>query len=189
VNPEDFARFLKLLSDDSEEAGRRYDDLQRKLTGFFSLKGLSDPGSAADETIDRAVLKIAAGAEVPDVSKYCFGIARNLAKEKLRISQREHSAYHKFTEDLSHSSAEQVERIYNLLKPCFRQLAIEEQQLLQAYCHDLEGRSRAKHRQELAETLKISMLALRVRVTRLRNSLTDCVRRRSANAETRTPDA
>lgn len=182
MNAQDFAQFLQLLSADSEEAGRRYRDLLNKLHGFFSLKGVSDPGSAADETIDRAVAKIAAGAVVTDVGRYCLGIARNIAKERSRIKRRESSAFQQFIADLSHSSAEQVDRIYTLLKPCFGQLTVEEQQLLQAYCHEAQGRARAKHRQELAESLKISMLALRVRVTRLRNSLTDCVQRRTAGS-------
>ena len=119
MNPEDFARFLNLLSSDAEEAARRYNCLHKKLAGFFSLKGLSDPGDAADETIDRAVLKIAAGAIVPDVEKYCFGIARNIVKERSRHLQREDSAFHKFIEDLSNSSAEQVES--NLLIDSMRE--------------------------------------------------------------------
>ena len=179
MNPEVFARFLQLLSPDTEEAGRRYTSLHKKLTGFFSLKGVSDPVSAADETIDRAVLKVDAGAVVPDVEKYCKGIARNIAKERLRLLQREYTAFTKFLEDLGNSSAEQVERIYNILKPCFEQLAVEERQLLLAYCHETQGRARAEHRRRLAETMKMTLLALRVRVTRLRNNLTDCVRKRS----------
>ncbi len=179
MNPEVFARFLQLLSPDTEEAGRCYTRLHKKLIGFFSMKGLSDPVSAADEAIDRAVLKIDAGAVVPDVDKYCLGIARNIAKERSRLRQRESTAFHKFVEDLSNSSADQVERIYKVLKPCFEQLAVEERQLLLAYCHEIQGRARAEHRRRLAETMKLTLLALRVRVTRLRNSLTDCVRRRS----------
>lgn len=179
MNSEVFARFLKQLSPDTDEAGRRYTGLHKKLTGFFSMKGLSDPVSAADETIDRAVLKVNAGTVVPDVEKYCLGIARNIAKERSRLAQREHTAFHRFIEDLSNSSAEQVERIYNILKPCFEQLAVEERQLLMMYCHEIQGRARAEHRRRLAETMKMTLLALRVRVTRLRNSLTDCVRKRS----------
>ena|SRR5215208_4417483 len=179
VDPKDFDRFLKLLSPDTEEAGRRYTYLHKKLTGFFSLKGVSDPASAADETIDRAVLRICAGAVVPDVGKYCLGIARNIFKERLRLMRRENSAFHNFIEDLSNSSAEQVERIYSILKPCFEQLPVEQQQLLVAYCHEIQGRSRAEYRRELAEERNMTMLALRVRVTRLRNSLTDCVQKRS----------
>jgi hypothetical protein len=179
LNPEVFARFLQLLSPDSEEAGRRYTVLHKKLMGFFAMKGLPDPVSAADETIDRAVLKVDAGAVVPDVEKYCLGIARNIAKERSRLVQREYTAFHGFIEDLNNSSAEQVERIYSILKPCFEQLAVEERQLLLMYCHEIQGRARAEHRRKLAETMKLTLLALRVRVTRLRNSLTDCVRKRS----------
>jgi hypothetical protein len=179
VSPEVFARFLRLLSPDSEEAGRRYTSLHKKLIGFFNLKGISDAVTAADDTIDRAALKIDAGADVPDVNKYCIGIARNIAKERLRLMRRENSAFHKFIEDISNSSAEQVERIYRILKPCFEQLAVEERQLLLAYCHEIRGRARAEYRRQLAEEKKMTVLALRVRVTRLRNSLTECVRKRS----------
>ena len=179
MNPEVFARFLGFLSPDTEEAGRHYTRLHNKLTGFFCLRGLSDPVSAADEAIDRAVLKLDAGAVVPDMDRYCLGIARNIAKERSRLVQREITAFRKFIEDLGNSSAEQVERIYNILKPCFEQLAVEERQLLLAYCHETRGRPRAEHRRQLAETMKLTMLALRVRVMRLRDKLTDCVQKRS----------
>ena len=179
VTPEVFAHFLRLLSPDPEEAGRRFTSLHKKLVGFFSMKGLSDPASAADETTDRAALKIYAGAVVPDVEKYCLGIARNIAKERARLIQRETRAFHKFVEEIGNSSAEQVERIYKILKPCFEQLAADERQLLVAYCHEIRGRARAEHRRQLAEAMKMTLLALRVRVTRLRSSLTDCVRKRS----------
>ena len=179
VGREAFARFLELLSPDPEEAGRHYTRLHEKLAGFFRLKGISDPVSAADETIDRAALKITAGTPVSDADKYCLGIARNIAKEKYRSAQRETSAFLKFIEYLPDASDEQVERIYRILKPCFEQLAVEEQKLLLAYCQIMRGRARAEHRRQLAETMKTTMLALRMRVTRLRSSLTDCVKKRS----------
>ena len=179
MSPEDFARILALLSPDTEEAGRHYTSLHKKLTGYFGLKGVSDPLTAADETFDRAVLKIGAGTIVPNVDKYCFGIARNVFKERLRLMRRENSAYHNFIEDLGSSSAEQIERIYSILKPCFELLAAEEQQLLMTYCHEIQGRARAEYRRELAKTMKMTVLALRVRVTRLRSILTDCVQKRS----------
>ena len=174
-----FARFLELLSPDSEEAGRRYASLHRKLTGFFSLKGTSDPVSAANETLDRAVLKIGAGAVVPDAVKYCSGIARNVAKERLREMRREASAFQGFIEGLRNSAGQQVERIYTVLKPCFEQLLVEDQELLRAYCAEIQGRARAKHRRELAESLMTNEFALRVRVSRLREKLAKCVEKLS----------
>jgi len=179
VDPEAFARFLEFLSPDIEEAGHRYARLHEKLAGFFRLKGLSDPTSAADQTIDRAVLKINAVTPVPDVDKYCLGIARNLAKEKYRSAQRENSVFLKFIENLPDAANEQIERIYRILKPCFEQLAVEEQELLLAYCQVAQGRARAEHRRQLAEMMKTTVLALRMRVTRLRTILSDCVKKSS----------
>jgi hypothetical protein len=147
------------------------------------MKGVSDPLTAADETIDRAVLKIGAGTIIPDVDKYCFGIARNVAKERYRLMHRETLAFHEFIEDIDDSPVEQLERIYGVLKPCFEQLSVEEQQLLVAYCQEIQGRARAEYRRQLAETMKMTVLALRIRVTRLRNRLTECVQNRSSNVE------
>jgi hypothetical protein len=180
VTPEEFARFLELLSPDTEEAGRRYICLHKKLIGFFEMKGISDPVSCADETITRAILKTGAGTLVTSVDSYCFGIARNIAREKYRDEQREILVFTKFIKNNAGISLdEEVERIYNLLKPCFEQLPAEEKKLLFAYCEEMHGRARTEHRQRLAERMKITMATLRVRVTRLRNNLTECVRKRA----------
>lgn len=182
VGHEAFARFLESLSSDPEEAGRLYTRLHEKLVRFFSLKGISDPESAADETMDRAALKITAGTAVPDVTTYCLGIARNIIKEKYRSQPRENSSFVKFIENLPDAANEQVERIYRTLKPCFEQLAMEEQNLLVAYCQIIRGRARAENRRRLAERMKTTMLALRMRVTRLRSGLADCVKKLSNKA-------
>ena len=100
MSPEDFARILALFSPDREEAGRCYARLHAKLTGFLSMKGVSDPLTAADETFDRAVLKVGAGAIIPDLDKYCFGIARNIAREVRRRMQRENDAFRRFIEEV-----------------------------------------------------------------------------------------
>lgn len=179
LSPEVFARFLESLSPDMEEAGRLYTRLHKKLVGFFNLRGISDPVSAADETIDRAVVKMTAGALIPDMSKYCSGIARNIAKERFRLAQRESSAFNRFMENSSHSSEEEVQRIYYVLKPCFDQLNTEEQRLLIDYCQVIRGHARAEHRRQLAIKMNTTVLALRMRVTRLRSNLAECVEKLS----------
>jgi hypothetical protein len=176
VSPEAFARLLGALSPDADEAGRLYTRLHKKLTGFFGLRGIADPVAAADDAIDRAAVKLTAGAVVPDVEKYCLGIARNVARERRRLEQREGSTFQHFVENLADGSDEQIERIQRVLKPCFDQLAAEERRLLAAYCQVLRGRARAEHRRRLAEAMQTTVLALRMRVTRLRSILTDCVK-------------
>jgi len=179
MSPEEFARFLEHLSPDAEEAGHLYTCLQKRLIGFFKLKGISQADKATDDTLDRAVVKICAGTPVPDVSKYCLGIARNVFKEYLRREQREKTAYTSFVEDLNNDSDEEIERIKHLLQPCFEQLSDEERGLLQDYCQVSHGRARAEYRRRLAERMKTTVLALRLRVTRLRSILSECVKKRS----------
>lgn len=177
--PEAFARFLAFLAPDADEASRRYIRLQKKLIGFFNLKGVTDPARAADETIDRATRKIIAGTPVPDLDKYCLGIARHVCQEELRLTQRDIKAYRKFIADLDDGSAAQVHRIYRYLRPCYEELDDKDRELLAAYCAILHGRARAEHRQQLAERMQTTVLALRMRVTRLRRNLTDCVKKRA----------
>jgi hypothetical protein len=80
---------------------------------------------------------------------------------------------------LSDDSDEEIARIERVLKPCFEQLSDDERELLLGYCQVLRGRARAEHRRELAETKKTTVLALRMRVTRLRGILGECVEKRS----------
>jgi DNA-directed RNA polymerase specialized sigma24 family protein len=179
MSPDDFARFLECLSPDSEEAGRHYTRLHKKLVSFFVMRGISDPMDAADETIDRATVKICGGTPVPDVDKYSVGIARNIAREKWRREQRESSTFLLFIRNLADNCDEEIDRIYQVLKPCFEQLAVKERTLLATYYQVLRGRERAEHRRQMAETSKTTVLGLRMRVTRLRSILTNCVRNHS----------
>ena len=181
VSEEDFAHFLKYLSPDTEEAGRLYERLHKNLTRYCAILGDSDPETAATLTIDRAILKIVAGAVVPDVGKYCRGIARNVVRERSRVVQREISAFNEFIEDRNNSFTEEMERIYSIMKSCFEKLAVEDQQLLKEYCKDLKGRALSKHRDALAKSLGKTMVALRIQVQRLRNKLKGCVKERLKN--------
>lgn len=181
MNSDDFKHFLDLLSSShgGEDAGLCYIRLYRKLEGFFNMRGIRDAAGATDATIDVAVRRIAGGAAVPDVEKYCKGIARNIAKEWLRRERRELDAFLEYMAELENGSGEQVERIERVLKPCFELLDDDDRELLVAYCRVLRGRARAEHRRELAASMDTTVQGLRMQVTRLRRGLTDCVRKRS----------
>jgi hypothetical protein len=182
MSPEDFARFLACLSPDAEEANGRYLRLQKKLAGFFSMRGTSDGADAADETIDRAAVLSRDGRSIPDMEKFCVGVARNIARERRRREQREASTFLDFVRKVADHSDEQIERIQRILKPCFAQLAPEDQRLLADYCRVFRGRARAEHRRQLAEKMETSVLGLRMRVTRLRSVLAACVQKRTEAA-------
>jgi hypothetical protein len=169
-----------LCPDDPEEAGRRYLRLHQKLEGYFRTRGVADPAAAADETLDRAARRIAEGAEVPNIDNFCLGIARFIIKEGWRINTRESAAFLEFLERNQHASADQIDRL-SFMKSCFEELAQYEQNLLNAYCEAPRGQARAKHRRELAQRSNLTVSALRIRVTRLRRGLEDCLKQLSRN--------
>lgn len=173
-----FAALLKFLCpDDPDEANRRYLRLHQKLAGYFRLKGMYDPVNDADDALDRAGEKIAKGQEIPDIDRFCMGIARNIVHERMRYKKREESAFLKFLDDSQDNSTEAlVDKITNLMKPCFERLPQDDQNVLTSYCKVPPGIDRAEHRRRLAESLKLSISALRIRVTRLRRGLANCVK-------------
>jgi hypothetical protein len=173
-----FASLLTFLCpEDKEEACNRYLRLHQKLAGYFRLKGMYDPVNDADDALDRAAQKIVKGLEIPDIDKFCMGIARNIVHERLRHKIREESAFLKFlTQSQDNTTETVVDRITNLMKPCFEQLPKDDRDLLTSYCQVPQGIDRAEHRRRLAASLKSTISALRIRVTRLRRGLENCVK-------------
>jgi hypothetical protein len=173
-----FAALLTYLCpDDPDEANRHYLNLHQKLTGYFRLRGMSDPVRDADDVLDRVGEKIIAGFDIPEIDRFCFGIARNIVFERRRQKKREESAFLQYLDYSQDSStAVLVDRIMNLMKPCFEGLTADDRNLLTSYCKVPPGASRAEHRRQLADDLKSTIAALRIRVTRLRRALEDCVK-------------
>jgi hypothetical protein len=173
-----FAALLNCLCpDDPDEASRRYMRLHRKLSGYFRLKGMSDPDADADDALDRAAEKIAKGQVIPEIDKFCLGIARNIWYERLRAQKREEAAFQKFIDYcLDKTSEAVVERIMKLMKPCWEKLPPDDQNLLVEYCKVPPGVDRAEHRRQLAERRNSTISALRIRVARLRRGLEECMR-------------
>jgi DNA-directed RNA polymerase specialized sigma24 family protein len=120
------------------------------------------------------------GVPIPDIDRFCIGIARNIVLERLRNRKREESAFLQFLEH-SQNDNSLVDRITHLMKPCFEKLPEEDRDLLHSYCKVPPALSRAEHRRQLAEKLKSTIAALRIRVTRLRRALEECVKLLSKN--------
>lgn len=162
-----------LCAEDPNEAGQRYLRLHEKLCGYFRFRGVADPTAAADEALDRAARRIAEGVEVPDIDKFCLGIARFIVKEGWRSNNRESAAFLEFLEQ--HDRDDQT-RGFSLMRSCFEQLSQADKELLNSYCAAPRGRARARYRLELAKQLKLTVTAVRVRITRLRKGLDECVK-------------
>lgn len=175
MKSENFEALLAYLCpEDREEAGRRYSVLHAKVTGYFRLKGMFDPEGDADDALDRAGEKIRGGYNIPELDKFCIGIAVNIIHERFRQKRREESAYLEFLEDNEEAV---VNEDMNHMKRCFKQLPAKEQYVLIKYCQVPPGLDRAEHRRDLAQRFNSSIGALRIRVARLRRQLENCVKR------------
>ena len=180
-NTSPFSALLAFLCpEDPDEANMHYLRLHQKLAGYFRLNGMSDPIADADDALDRAGKKILEGVLIPDIDRFCMGIARNIVLERLRNRRRETSAFLHFIEH-SQNDNSLLDRITKLMKPCFEKLPAEDRDLLHSYCKVPAGVSRAEHRRQLAERLKSTIAALRIRVNRLRRALEECVKLLSKN--------
>ena len=112
---------------------------------------------------------------MPEIDKFCLGIARFIVKEQVRINSRESAAFLQYLEENQKGSDQETERL-SLMKECFEQLPQHDRELLNSYCTGPKGRARARYRVKLAEQLDFTVTAMRVRVTRLRRSLDDSVK-------------
>ena len=176
MDQQHFTILLKFLApDDPEEAGQRYLNLHQKLEGYFRLRGVADPAGCADETLDRAGKRLADDAEVSDITHFCMGIARFIIMERWRVDTRESAAFLHFLE-LNESVSEDDLNLFSLMRSCLDQLPQYDRELLISYCIVPRGRERAQHRRELAVEKHFTVPALRIRVTRLRRGLDDCVK-------------
>ena len=174
VSREAFDQMLAWLDSDRERAGKRYEEIRCGLIKIFVCQGCSDPEGLADETIDRVIHK------VPEIAPnyagnpalYFSGVARYILLEyKNRIAQLRllpAAPPKQIGED------EDIEREYECLDRCIERLTPANRELIMEYYRE-EKRAMIENRKRLAESMGVTLNALRVRADRVRNSLEKCV--------------
>jgi DNA-directed RNA polymerase specialized sigma24 family protein len=162
---------LARLDPEPGVAGERFQALHSKLTSYFTYERCIDPEHWADETLDRAVKRLADGAAVEDIQAFIYGIARFVAQEARRQDQR--------TRDLLRAQPipppPPSESVFECLDTCLAGLSQENRLLIQRY-YAGDGKALIEQRRRLAEELGISIESLRTRALRIRKDLECCVR-------------
>ena len=179
MNASQFEAFLKRLAPDREQAGRRYEQLRRRLISLFTYRGCAHPEELADETLDRTARKLndaPSALDGADPSPLVFGIAWNVARESF------HSPRPTVLEDTcdppdpmsTAANPDVQEREQHCLDRCLLQMPPADRTLVLAY-FEKEKRAKIQQRQQLAGQLGVSSNALRLRVHRITVTLRDCV--------------
>jgi DNA-directed RNA polymerase specialized sigma24 family protein len=178
LTQEEFDIFLSKLHPDRESAGEEYILLWQKLFIFFQSRSCLSADELVDETINRVAKKIAGGEEPRNISAYCHGFAKNVWLEYLKNPGTNRGPLEEIppTPSIGIDEIHRKER-QKRFSECLKELPIDDARLLIEYwCH--EDRPNRDFRKEMAERLKISPTALRIRIYRIKSKVDECVKKR-----------
>lgn len=165
-NQEAFEALLLRLEPDQPDTQKRYKQLRLKMVKFFVWRRCEDPESLADETISRVIKNVGVGEEVyaDKPYSYVYGVAKYVFMEFLRDKKKRGDLVNNLVEHSQIASGNQED----CRKECLQKLPLNRLKLLKAYY------LAAENREELAQTLNISLNALRLQVHRIKQELRAC---------------
>lgn len=163
---------LQVLAPDREEAGRKYEELRRKLINLFAWEHCESPEDLADEVLNRLARKVTERAVIPHMERFALGIARLVIREEERKRRNRRAVLREFQAHLRVHGSDW--RGLAAVQPCLAALPPDRRVLI--------GRYYAENRNALARELGISMNALRNRAFRIREELFDCMVRERDNS-------
>lgn len=171
VTAEKFASFLSWLSPESDRAGEEYERLRFRLCTFFAQRQCRFSDELADETITRVMLKTSEE-QIENKIAFCYGVAKNVYRESLR-KERTHVDIDDVT--IVAKAPEEASFPNECLDKCLAKLSPESRELVLDYFSEAKQAKIDLHRR-ISEGLQTTQTALRMRVMRIKQKLTVCVR-------------
>jgi len=170
LSQEAFDRLLSWLNRDRETAGKKYEEIRRRLIKIFSCQGCIGAEDLADETINRVARKLPeiCPTFVGDPTLYFLGVAHNVCLEYFRKKPEPEPP-----PPLA-DPPEQKEKLDVCLEECLQRLTPKSRELILEYYHE-EKHSKIDHRKELAQRLGIALNASRIQAHRIPAKLQECV--------------
>ncbi|HKO99940.1 MAG TPA: hypothetical protein VJU86_23400 [Pyrinomonadaceae bacterium] len=180
LTEEAFERLLDQLDANRDQAGQKYEGIRRKLIEFFEARGSELTSEHADETFNRVARRISEGEKIENIFNYFYGVARLLWLETLRSRDRSTIPLDLAPIPVAPNHEEQQreqsvsEQRFKCFEDCLAELPSKHRLLVVDYYREEAG-SKMDHRKRQAETLKMSLNALRLRACRIRNELAVCI--------------
>jgi DNA-directed RNA polymerase specialized sigma24 family protein len=175
ITPKNFALLLNWLDTDQDRAAEKYENIRRRLIKVLAGRGCHEAESLADLTIDRVTLKVPQirGNFVGEPAAYFYGVVHNVHLEWLR--QQKRARENTPTVAVVVDSKEVREAEFRCLESCLAKLATNVRMMVIEYYRD-EKKAKIERRKRLSERLGISNTALRIKMSRVRNTILECVR-------------
>jgi RNA polymerase sigma factor (sigma-70 family) len=172
---DNFDELLSWLHPDRDQAGRKYEDIRRRLIRIFIHRGCTTAEDLADETIVRVTRKVrevrAAYNPGDDPALYFYGVARNVYREYLKRRPEPPAAPPPPPAD---DDDDDVTPHYDCLEKCLKRLTPRNRELILEYYQTEEG-PKIESRKKLADRFGLALNALRIRTHRIRAELKKCV--------------
>ncbi len=165
LNREGLDALLRALAPDREAAGRKYEELRRRLINLFAWEQSEAPEDLADEVLNRLARRVSEGTAIPQLDRFAFGIARLIMQEE----GRKHRSRQALLRELPPAGGDRGPDWPSLdaMDRALGGLAPDRRRLIERYY--------AEDRAALARELGISLNALRNRAMRIREELFQCV--------------
>jgi DNA-directed RNA polymerase specialized sigma24 family protein len=171
ITQESLTELLAWLDENREVAGQKYESIRKRLIAIFVNRGCSDAEDLADLTITRVAARLPEVAHnyVGEKISYFCGVARKVYLESRR---KREIATDQFPLP---PAAPRIDITRECLRECLDRLPSDQRELVLDY-YLYERRAKIDNRRVLAEELKISVNALRLRAHHIRTALEKCVR-------------
>ena len=162
-----FERLLFWLNPDRDRAAQKYESVRRRLIEVFASRGFADAERLADDTIDRVIPKVEKVSEgwIGDPAHFFLGVARKIILEK---SKPESTVRPPVPPDEEETERRELED--RCLEKCLETISQSDRKLILEY---VDGKKKERH--ELAQRLKLTPNALRIRVHQIKKSLRPCL--------------
>ena len=164
-----FDKFLDWLGPDREQAGKKYEDIRRRLIKLFTCRGCAEAEELTDETINRVIEKAPEMADtyVGDPTAYFYTVAKYVY---LEYTKRKPYVAPPPPPDPS----DELEKESRCLDECMEKIPPNNRDLILLYYRQ-EKQTKIDYRKQLADQLGIGMNALRIKMCRIRASLEECL--------------
>jgi RNA polymerase sigma factor (sigma-70 family) len=171
LTQETFDKLLAWLDTDRDEAGKKYENIRRRLIKIFSCRGCGEPEDLTDETINRVAKKVEelAATYSGDPALYFYGVAQKLYLEYFRRKRHTPPPPVVVVEE-----SEETKQEYDCLERCMEQLTTKNRELVLQYYRE-DKQAKIEHHKSMAQQLGIGLNALRIRAYRVRATLQECV--------------
>src|SRR5262245_47465544 len=169
LTPDAFDKLLFWLNPDREQAGKKYEEIRRKLITILTSRGCTCPEDLADQTMNRVARKIPEVVDhyAGDPSLYFYDVAHKIHLEYIRRKPDPMLAP-------APDPPQKLEQQYECLEQCMKGLTANSRELVLEYYQE-EKQAKIDRRKELADRLGIAVNALRIRAYRIRASLQECL--------------